>query len=690
MLLYIFIIFLLINLLGIKFIFIIFSLLCLFLCPKKEKIIFICAFLLSLFVLFVIQNKSEYMMNYNKSYLSEGFVYRQIDNHFDFYESKYSTKPILVYSYKPLPKLEGKKVKLLGVKKIVQKTNNKHGFNFEKHILAKNYKYGIYIKDVIIIDNNFNDNFYRKFINKIYNYFDKVSNKLDKNAKEIYKSLFLGRLSKEYTTLGIATKLGLIHLFVISGFHFNILILVLFFIFNKIKFIDYRLSRVLVLIIACLYYSVIGGGFGAKRVLVLMIISLVAFLINRKINKKYILILIAFMFILENPFIINEIGFLLTFSISLFLIHISEFDFIKKIESKILQNLCISIVLSFVTSIFLSVFSKEIVWISFLIIPIASILLEFITIAFILFTLLPFLDFIFVPVLNYIADVFNEFLISLYSFRKLTYLIPKIIAVLLLIVVIYFFVRKKLISYSFKKSNLFLLLLILLVIVFSKNTNSDFTINVYDLKDGESYLIKNKNVTILYDVGNDKEIISLLRSDGVKKIDLIMISHADIDHYGMLDEIYKNFDVKKVIINPKDQTLKMDDLKFDFIKIKSGVSKRNDLSLVCLLTHKDSKILFTGDIEEDGIDYICNNFKNDIDILKIPHHGSYPENFENLLNAFNPEYAIISGGRMKKIKKEKTYAHLLKKGIKFYDTVENGQLILKIKKNKFQFNMMKE
>ena len=84
---------------------------------------------------------------------------------------------------------------------------------------------------------------------------------------------------------------------------------------------------------------------------------------------------------------------------------------------------------------------------------------------------------------------------------------------------------------------------------------------------------------------------------------------------------------------------------------KSGKDINND-SIVFLLKYKDVKVLLTGDIEqEEGSDLVkdyCPRSRNtceklDVDIIKIPHHGS-----AGLSRAFvkraAAEYVLISAG----------------------------------------------
>ncbi|MBT4857034.1 MBL fold metallo-hydrolase [Candidatus Uhrbacteria bacterium] len=69
----------------------------------------------------------------------------------------------------------------------------------------------------------------------------------------------------------------------------------------------------------------------------------------------------------------------------------------------------------------------------------------------------------------------------------------------------------------------------------------------------------------------------------------------------------------------------------------------NDGSVVTLLTVSDRTMLFTGDagVEQEAI---FQNLLQEVDILKVGHHGSLTSSGLSFLESINPELAIISLG----------------------------------------------
>lgn len=76
-----------------------------------------------------------------------------------------------------------------------------------------------------------------------------------------------------------------------------------------------------------------------------------------------------------------------------------------------------------------------------------------------------------------------------------------------------------------------------------------------------------------------------------------------------------------------------------------GEYSDNNSSIVLQLNYKDKKYLFTGDIETKvENDLIKQNALEEIDILKVAHHGSNSSTSEKFLNKIKPKSVIISSG----------------------------------------------
>lgn len=74
---------------------------------------------------------------------------------------------------------------------------------------------------------------------------------------------------------------------------------------------------------------------------------------------------------------------------------------------------------------------------------------------------------------------------------------------------------------------------------------------------------------------------------------------------------------------------------------------KNNHSLVIKVVYGEASFLFTGDLEENGIEYLLANYRNnlevlDVDVYQVGHHGSRNATTQPLLDAMSPAFAIIS------------------------------------------------
>ena len=111
----------------------------------------------------------------------------------------------------------------------------------------------------------------------------------------------------------------------------------------------------------------------------------------------------------------------------------------------------------------------------------------------------------------------------------------------------------------------------------------------------------------------------------------------------------------------------------------------NDNSSVIYFIYNKIKFLLMGDAEVNKENDIIKKYNlNNIDILKVGHHGSNTSSSKYFIDKINPKYSIISVG------KNNWYGHPNKEVLdnleksKIYRTDEDGSIMFKIKNNKFK------
>ena len=186
-----------------------------------------------------------------------------------------------------------------------------------------------------------------------------------------------------------------------------------------------------------------------------------------------------------------------------------------------------------------------------------------------------------------------------------------------------------------------------------------------------------------------------------------MSPHGDYDHMGEAINLVNNFKVEKVIFNcgiyndleqelikvldkkkiPYYSCIKelnIDDNKLYFLNNKD-YDNENDNSSVIYTELSNHKFLFMGDagveVEEDLIEKY--NLQ-DIDVLKVGHHGSKTSSSKEFINEVNPKYSIISVGKNNRYgHPNKEVLNVLDKS-KIYRTDQDGSIMFKIENNKLR------
>lgn len=268
-----------------------------------------------------------------------------------------------------------------------------------------------------------------------------------------------------------------------------------------------------------------------------------------------------------------------------------------------------------------------------------------------------------------------------------------------------------------RKLLIILPLLILILCLCScsyKSHNSSFCIQFIDVGQGDAALIECDGHYMLID-GGDKsasdKVYNVLKEQNIQCLDILAISHLHADHIGGLAKALTYATKIGVTISNSDYSEKDTFKKLshelaingsqitipsvgDEYKLGSATvevidvcaDEEND-SLVLLITYGNTKFLFTGDIEEDAQTRISEKYQNEsdepyeIDLIKMPHHGSYTGTLYQFLRTFMPEYAVISVGAGNKYghPDEKTLDLLNSKTWKpkIYRTDLDGDIIVK-------------
>lgn len=570
-------------------------------------------------------------------------------------EIKAKEKLLITYKYqdKEFNNLSyGDKIKVKGTLITPSKNTNQNTFNYQKYLYYKKIYYLVEATSINKIANN--NNYLYTIKNTLYQKINKL-----KSSNYIKTLLFCDNtLSKEikesYRINGIS------HLFSVSGMHINFFVSIIYLYLNKITYnkrIKYLITNIFIIT-----YLILFPSSSLLRSAVMSILYSINYLLKLKIKKIDILFLTLGVSLLINPFIIYDLGYIYSYTITFFLVLSSST--LKK-KNKINKIIYISL-LSFLVSVPITIYnSYEINIISILLniilVPIISIIILPLTIITYIFPILDSILYLFTNTLETISLFISKINITKIIFPK-----PS-----LLIIVLYYIIF--LLSYQNKKY-FYLNIILLIIIYISPYLNSNFEVVMFEVGEADCHLIKypyNKN-TILIDTGKNEykiknEVIPYLKSIGIKKIDYLIITHGDEDHIGGSITLINNFQVKNVILNKGTFT----DLEKELIKnlnkkkipYQININKinlsnhtiyllnntkynnENDNSIITYFTYQKYKFLYMGDASITTEDNLLENYNlNNISILKVGHHGSNTSSSKDFISQINPSISLIPVG----------------------------------------------
>ena len=208
-----------------------------------------------------------------------------------------------------------------------------------------------------------------------------------------------------------------------------------------------------------------------------------------------------------------------------------------------------------------------------------------------------------------------------------------------------------------------------------------------DVGQGDGVFLRTRDEAILSDCGSsqDKKIGKnvlgpFLKSQGIRTLDWILVSHADADHTNGIEwllkeeadirvrnlalpaagkgqEAYKKLETlarkrgAEVYYLHRGETVRAKSLALRCLYPEAGekpVEERNSHSLVFDVTYGKFRMLLTGDIgveDEREILAMEEDKKGEkVTLLKAAHHGSNGSSSEEFLECFSPAFTVLSYG----------------------------------------------
>jgi len=217
------------------------------------------------------------------------------------------------------------------------------------------------------------------------------------------------------------------------------------------------------------------------------------------------------------------------------------------------------------------------------------------------------------------------------------------------------------------------------LILFPKRASDNLELYFLDVGQGDSQLVRlPTGVDVLIDGGppNSRVLseLSEILPASDSYIDLIIMSHPQLDHFGGLIDVLKKYEVgafigtgrKGEIDAYRELVEELKNREVPYIVLREGdrirngdnlfsvlspnnqnlLSKElNDTSLVLTLESGELRALYTGDIGISLENYLAREYDLRAQILKVPHHGSKFSSGVEFVGEVKPQVAVVGVGK---------------------------------------------
>lgn len=494
---------------------------------------------------------------------------------------------------------------------------------------------------------------------------------------------------------------GLLHILAASGMNVSIIFGLWFFIGARLK-LNYRFLYIFGAILVAVYTLMTGMGPSVLRAAIMIEFVILGKLLDRQADSIALIFFVAFLMLLYDPRMINDVGFQLSFVVTFALIYYCQ-PVLENVKNKFLEFILSAIFIPFVAQLwaapiqmfYFNTFSTYSILANLAITPFIMVI-SFIGFLGALLSLIPIpiiglkvsliTTLILNPVITILVNI-SQYFASLPN-SLITTAHPNTIQLCLyysILLLLGYLLRDK--DNKKKLITAITILLIILCLTFIKPQNNNCEIITFDVGNADSLLIKTPdNKYILIDTAHglypdskssfsqaNAIITKYLKDNGIKQIEIMLLTHFDADHSGGAVDIIKEIKVNRLVLNKEKDNSKTTKYLLKYIKdakintvyapdnkniyeeknftIKTFTpdfkdkKSENDNSILTLLSYKNFDMLFMGDGSTrsfNRIKSVLNN--NDIEIIKSGHHGAKHTVSPKMLKDINADAVIISTG----------------------------------------------
>ena len=225
-------------------------------------------------------------------------------------------------------------------------------------------------------------------------------------------------------------------------------------------------------------------------------------------------------------------------------------------------------------------------------------------------------------------------------------------------------------------------------------------LTVLDVGQGLAVVVRTHRHVLVFDAGpryspgfdtGDMVVVPFLRSRSIRKLDVLLISHADNDHSGGAASVVRAIETGQVLTNaplslPRVKPClaganwEWDGIRFEVLgPVEASTTDTNNGSCVLSIVTPNVRILLPGDIEKSAENELLGRLDPSqlrADILVAPHHGSRTSSGSVFLDAVRPRHVVFSVGFRNRFgfPHPDVMARYSARGVALHDTMRDGAI----------------
>lgn len=198
-------------------------------------------------------------------------------------------------------------------------------------------------------------------------------------------------------------------------------------------------------------------------------------------------------------------------------------------------------------------------------------------------------------------------------------------------------------------------------------------VTVLDVGQGLAVHVRTEGHDLLFDTGpqyspetdaGERIVVPYLRAEGVRHLDMLVVSHNDADHSGGAGSVLEELDVRDLRASVPwysklhqapiplhdcldGQRWEWDGVRFSFLNpAPEQIGAGNEGSCVLRIAVGGQVVLLTGDAEKFAEAAMLAKYGSSLraDIIVVPHHGSRGSSSEEFVYATRARYAVFTAG----------------------------------------------